>query len=226
MSHEIPTPPGLEFNQLLSRRGEMSDAYGSFSKRQIRAGKRLTRPFVQNTPKDIAANQLTIGDLAEIRKSYAEQGIGRVSTPRLTASFIANNVEKFVQDLALSHPSMLAFCTYVDFATGVFEVTDRLLLTEEAIRGTLTGKVDEVIADQPVTAEARLAIVQDLAQYEELLKKDPTGKRVAHAIVTRLKKEPGLNFVTRDIAMDGALFAQRTYEAVYPIAERVNKATA
>lgn len=230
MSHERLIPPGLAFSELRSRREEMSEALGSFSKRNIKDGKRLTKSFVENTPKDMQTSELVVADLIRIRDRYEDQGLG-ASTPLLTASFIADVVEKSVQALfededPKNPTTTLKFCSYFDFATGCFMVTDSLRLTEDAIRGALPGKVDEIIGAEPVTPEVKLAVVRNLAQYEELLKSDNTGRELVSAVVRGLEKKPefGIDFVNRELAIEGARFAQSAYNVVYPIAERVNRA--
>lgn len=165
--------------------------------------------------------------------------LGRsLSTPDLAALLVEGIPSKLeppaVEDLKtleLNDPKIQSSAINYDMARGMVYVTSRILCAGELMKGTFEKRFAELASTDgggySQSYQTRVKELLDRQNRESihLLEQDPTGKSMVEKLVDGLKSlyEEGSN--EKEFGVYGARFTENAYNAMYPIAEKMNRST-
>jgi hypothetical protein len=167
------------------------------------------------------------------------------SRPNLAAHKILQSVyvPLLTSSLQFYHDSKLpklVFISYYDYASGIMEVIHDVFQAEDEIRGASEKIATETVTrlekaqDTPipawVTTQAFLYLLQNAQSRAKLLMQDPTGYALVHQAVEEIRQDGQhdrkersfhrmLDYQEPRIVLAGAEFAQKAYQALYPLTQ-------
>lgn len=181
---------------------------------------------------------IDIDKLKEYKNNASERYGYSLSAPLLSSLVIFDiamelsneATQEFKNRPTLSSIPTAYICEY-DISAGIIHVTSAIQDAENVIRGTFDKEfADFYNSDDPLAVaispseQAEIFIEQKARTLKcsALLNEDPTGKSLIRYAVEEIEN-PQNDFTPslREFMVVGARFAQRAYETIYPLAEKL-----